>query len=453
VALAQVVYDVDNGGTWAALPLQRDPSTGVWSGGAPFAGTHVQYFVEACDLAGNCGYSSNKGRYFDAQPLPSSGGSIAITPSRAPDAGTWYTSPVDVTVTDTGDAAVSISIDGGAFAPVTGPVTLSGEGAHRVDARDSAGHETAAVFLIDAIGPTVTATVDPVAPDGAHGWYVTAPTVTFGCSDDVSGLVPGTCLIDGSSSATVTLGESASPQSVSASARDNAGNVGHGSVTGLKVDLSDPSAPVFTGILAGAIYPIDDVPAASSVGCTSTDAISGLASCVVTGYGAALGSHTLHATATDNAGRTSTSTLTYTVGFQTGDVLPPVTAPSGDQTNPNATDLQVFKIKSTIPIKFHLYLDTAKTTLMTSPPAGSVARITFGKSDSSTDSADTATLITATADTGNVFRWTGASDYQYIYNLPTAGRLAGTYYVTLTLYAADGATVLARSARQYFVLR
>ncbi len=82
VALAQVVYDVDNSATWRALPLQRDPSTGAWSGGTTFTGVHVQYFVMACDVAGNCGYSSNKGRYFDAQPLPAAGGPLTLTPSR-----------------------------------------------------------------------------------------------------------------------------------------------------------------------------------------------------------------------------------------------------------------------------------------------------------------------------------------------------------------------------------
>jgi hypothetical protein len=145
--------------------------------------------------------------------------------------------------------------------------------------------------------------------------------------------------------------------------------------------------------------------------------------------------------------------LTYTVGFQVGNVLPPVTAPSGDQGIATATDLQVFKIKSTVPVKFRLYLDAAKTTLMTAPPTGSVARLTFGKADATTNSSDTATLITSPADAGNAFRWTGSPDYQYIYNLATAGLTAGTYYVRLTLYASDGTTVLAQSAKQYLVLR
>jgi hypothetical protein len=238
---------------------------------------------------------------------------------------------------------------------------------------------------------------------------------------------------------------------VAASAADNAGNVGHDSVT-LKVDLSNPDIPSFTGI-NGQAYPVGDLPAKSAIACTSSDAISGLLGCVVTGYSSAFGAHTLTATATDNAGRTRTNVLTYIVGFQTGNVLSPVTAPSGDQWDVAAKDLQVFKIKSTVPVKFRMYLDTAKTTPMTAPPAGAVAKLTFGKADSTTDSTDAAALISLAADSGYVFRWTGSPDYQYIYNLPTAGQLAGTYYVRITLFASDGTTVLAQSAKQYFVLR
>jgi hypothetical protein len=456
VALAQVVYDVGNTGTWQALPLQRDPTTGSWSGGAAFSGTQVQYFVEACDVAGNCGYSSNKGRYFDAQPLPAASGPITLTPSRGPDTGSWYTGPLSVTPAAGGGAAVSVSVsvNGGAFVPATGAIDLSGDGSHIVDARGSDGSEATGVFLIDGRGPTNTPTGSPAAPNGANGWYTSAPTVSFSCSDDVSGVAAEGCAIDGSSPTTdhVTLGERPAEQSLTASATDNAGNVGHDSADGLKVDLSDPAAPGFAGIV-GKPYALNDVPAQSAISCTSSDAMSGLLSCVVTGYSSALGSHTLTATATDNAGRTSTSALTYVVGFQSGNILAPVAAPSGDQGSATATDLQVFKIKSTIPVKFRLYLDAAKTTLMTSPPSGSVAKLTFGKADATTNSSDTAALVTASADSGNTFRWTGSPDYQYIYNLPTTGQTAGTYFVRITLYASNGTTVLAQSPKQYFVLR
>jgi hypothetical protein len=438
VALAQVVYDIDNTGRWQALPLQRDPATGMWSGGSTFSGAQVQYFVEACDVAGNCGYSSNKGRYFDAHPLPAASGPITLTPSRPPDTGSWYTGPLSITPTTSGTGTVSVSVDGGPFAPATGAINLSGNGSHIVDARGSDGSAATGVFLIDGRGPTIIHTVSPAQPSGANGWYTVAPTVSFSCSDDVSGVVPGTCAVDGSSPAAdhVTLGEAPAPQTITASATDNAGNVGHDSAV-LKVDLSDPAVPVVTGI-EGKTYPVNDLPPKSAIACSSTDAVSGLLSCAVTGYSSALGSHTLVATATDNAGRTSTTTTTYVVGFQSGDILAPVRALSGDQGSPTAADLRVFVIKSIIPVRFHLYLDAARTTLMTTPPAGSVAKLSFGKTDPT---------LTGT------FLWTGVFDHEYLYLLPTFGQAPGTYYVRLTLFAADRTTVLAQSPKQYFVLR
>jgi hypothetical protein len=63
-------------------------------------------------------------------------------------------------------------------------------------------------------------------------------------------------------------------------------------------------------MLAGSYY-YGQVPPAPT--CTASDAVSGIASCIVTGYGAGLGMHSLTATATDNAGRTSSITTVYTV--------------------------------------------------------------------------------------------------------------------------------------------
>jgi hypothetical protein len=185
------------------------------------------------------------------------------------------------------------------------------------------------------------------------------------------------------------------------------------------------------------------------------DTLSGPANCVVdfTGYSNAFGSHTLTATATDQAGNTNTATLTYIVGLQAGEVLSPIN--STGKANPAATNLDSFKIKSTIPVKFQLFNDTNKTQLMTSPPAGSVAKLTFFKQDSTTETSDLTETLAGTANTDNIFRWTGSPDNQYIYNLGTTGSKAGTYGVQLTLYdsSASNATVLAQSAKYYFVLR
>ena len=193
----------------------------------PFSGTHVQFFVEACDTAGNCGFSSNKGRYFDAQPLPAQGtGTITLTPDRGP---------------DTRRALVHELAHG-----------------HGRDERDRHGDRLGrrrAVPACDRAGdagrrrrarrrrpllgrlggdrrlpdrrPRPAGHSRPSArtrPTGRTAGTRRLLLVTFTCTDDLSGVAPGACLIDGGTSNHVTLGQSASPQSVSASATDNAGN-------------------------------------------------------------------------------------------------------------------------------------------------------------------------------------------------------------------------------------
>jgi hypothetical protein len=88
---------------------------------------------------------------------------------------------------------------------------------------------------------------------------------------------------------------------------------------------------------------------------------------------------------------------------------------------------------------------------MTTPPAGSIARLAVVKADSSTDSSTGTVIVDSTAaDSGNVFGFDGGV---YHYNLKSKGLTAGTYYATITVSVADGTTVLAQSAKQYFVLR
>ncbi len=217
----------------------------------------------------------------------------------------------------------------------------------------------------------------------------------------------------------------------------------------MNVDKSAPTSITFSGI-AAQTYPVADLPPSSAISCDANFAISGKDSCNVTGYGADFGSHTLTATATDLAGNQSTSQLTYVVGLKCGDILAPVT-PNSSGT---ASNLSAFKIKSVIPVKFRCYLDTAMTQLMTAPPAGSVAKLSFSKYDGTYDTSDAVDFVSAgSANTDNIFRWTGSPDYQFIYNLATAGKTQGTYFVQMTFYAANGTTVLAGTAKQYFVLR
>ena len=95
---------------------------------------------------------------------------ISFTP-QAPASG-WHTGAVQVTAsaTDNRDAApaIEVSVDAGAWAAYTAPVSVTAEGAHTVRARstDAAGNVSAIVetaFRIDGTAPAITPTADPVA--------------------------------------------------------------------------------------------------------------------------------------------------------------------------------------------------------------------------------------------------------------------------------------------------
>jgi hypothetical protein len=211
--------------------------------------------------------------------------------------------------------------------------------------------------LIDLSDPTITGAVSPTIADGANGWHVTAPTVTFTCSDGLSGVA--SCLADGESSASKTLGESASAQSVGGTATDNAGNTATDSVSGLKVDLSDPHTISFAGgPTPGSEYYFGSVPAAPT--CTALDDISGIGSCAVTGYSTAVGTHTLLATATDNAGRTDTATRSYTVlAWDLSGFYSPVRMSPSDDRDDRIWN--TVKGGSTVPLKFEIFADSEIT--------------------------------------------------------------------------------------------
>jgi hypothetical protein len=106
----------------------------------------------------------------------------------------------------------------------------------------SAGGSAAPVTVTikrDATKPGISARVSRSAPDGQNGWYITAPTVSFTCDDDVSGVQ--SCVVDGESGASKALGEGEN-QSVSGSARDGAGHTSQVTRSDIDVDLTRPDS-------------------------------------------------------------------------------------------------------------------------------------------------------------------------------------------------------------------
>jgi hypothetical protein len=209
----------------------------------------------------------------------------------------WHRTPptVKFACTDTGSgidvcpADVTVNADGTAQV-VTGTAT------------DRAGNNTAVSVTVnvDRTVPVVTTTVDGSA--NADGWYRTAPTVRFGCTDTGSGV--------GSCPAARTVTGDGAGQVVTGTATDRAGNTATATAT-VKVDRTAPVVTV-VGATDGAVLGPDANPVLS---CATTDPVSGVATAATISRVESNGRHTVKCTgAVDKAGNAAaTVQITYSV--------------------------------------------------------------------------------------------------------------------------------------------
>jgi hypothetical protein len=219
------------------------------------------------------------------------------------------TGPSGAAVTYSGESATDI-VDGSVpvtCVPVSGstfPLSTTTVTCSATDAAGNTGSNSFTVTVQDTTAPTVTVPADITAEaTGPSGAAVTYSGES--ATDIVDGSVPVTCAP--ASGSTFALGTT----TVTCSATDAAGNTGSNSFS---VTVQDTTAPVITwvgGPASGGSYYYGSVPAAPT--CTAVDLVSGNVACNVTGYSAAVGAHTMTASATDGAGNTATSTRSYTV--------------------------------------------------------------------------------------------------------------------------------------------
>lgn len=192
--------------------------------------------------------------------------------------------------------------------------------------------------IVDPTPPAISSLLNPLTPTGDNGWYTGNVTLAWTVSEPES---PNSLTPTGCVDQSITTDQAATTYLCSASSAG--GSTGPAEVT-IKRDATAP-----TNILFGATVPADGgryfpttVPTGND--CTATDATSGLARCIVTGRSIAVGTHTLTATATDNAGNASTTTRTYNVRVLTvSGFFAPVDM--GDVVN-------TVKNGSTVPLKF-----------------------------------------------------------------------------------------------------
>ncbi|MFW5470961.1 PxKF domain-containing protein [Knoellia sp. CPCC 206435] len=335
--------------------------------------------------------------------------------SRPADATGWHTGPVTVTFSPAGDSGSGVA---SCSTAVTVEVDTTGQTVSGT-CTDHAGHVSAAkqvTVKLDQGAPVVTQSVVASAPTGRDGWHTTDVDVDFTATDAVSGL-------DSVTQRVTSSGEGPAVEVLSPAFTDRAGNTTPAGVLTrtFKVDKSAPATPAFVGGPRESHY-FGEVPAAPT--CTSSDSGSGLASCVVTGGGSTVGTHSYTATATDNAGLTSTSQLAYEVlGWTAKDFSAPVDMGGVFNT---------VKGGSTVPAKFEVFAGTREltdTTLvaLTSRKIGCTA-------SAATD--DVETLVSGST----ALKYdTVAGQFQYNWKLPTG---AGTCY-ELKMTAKDGSAVTA----------
>ncbi|KQY57063.1 MULTISPECIES: PxKF domain-containing protein [unclassified Nocardioides] len=331
----------------------------------------------------------------------------------------WYRSDVSLTwhVSEP-ESPGSVALTGCVDQLVTTDQSLTGYTCSATSAGGSAAEQTVSLKR-DATAPVVDNDVTVSGTAGHNGWYTSDVAVTFTATDVLSG--------PASASTTATSsGEGAAIEVASPAFTDAAGNTTPtGAVTkSYKVDKTAPTTPTLVGGPDGSYYYGDD-PSAPT--CESTDATSGLVDCVVTGGGTSVGTHSYTATATDVAGNSSTSTLTYTVlawtltGFRQ-----PVDMGSVWNT---------VKGGSTVPLKFEVFAGPTELTDTAVVASFRTAKVSCTSGTGTEDPIE----ILSTGGTSLRYDTTGG---QFIQNWKTPTG-AGTCY-TATMTTQDGSSISAR---------
>ncbi len=269
--------------------IARCPSAQVVSG----EGAHVVAGT-AVDVAGNPGEGSATVHIDTTAPTITA----RVTP--AANAAGWYNGPVTVTF--------ECADPGGELASCSPPVTITSDGAAQLVsgvAQDRAGNSAAASVMlnVDATAPLIRA-----VPSSTAAWNREDVTVSFECSDALSGIVE--C-----PSPTVVSAEGAL-QAVQGSARDLAGNSATAAAT-VNIDRTPPT-------VQAQLSPAPNGDGWNNTPVTVTfvcnDLLSGVASCPpATSVGSDGASQTVSGTAYDAAGNAGMGNASVNL-----DLTPPV---------------------------------------------------------------------------------------------------------------------------------
>jgi large repetitive protein len=322
------------------------------------------------------------------------------------------------TASDIVDGAVSVSClpaSGATFGFGTKTVTCSAS-----DSRNNIGSASFVVTVVDTTAPSLTLpaniTQEATGPNG------TAVSYSASASDLVDGLIAPNC--SPASGSTFALGTT----TVNCSVTDSRSNTATGSFTVKVQDTTAPTNVRFNGISNGASFYWGDLGSTmpASWTCSADDAVG--ATCSISGYSSASGTHTLTATAKDAAGNTTTATLYYEIKAWTfKGFYQPV-----DMNGVYNT----VKGGSTVPFKFEVFKGSAE---LSDTSTATIKSLTAKQVTCSAAAAIDDIELTATG--GTSLRYDSTAG-QYVYNWQTPKGPVGSCY-SVTISSADGSSATA----------
>jgi hypothetical protein len=269
----------------------------------PYAGDGIGQQTASCSYTDGGGLTAAASETYSIVDPSAPDISYVLSPASADGDNGWYKSNVTLTWTVTeNESPNSLGKTGCVDQTITSDQAETTYSCSATSAGGSADQVNVTIKR-DATVPTASASASPAA--NGNGWNNTDVTVTFGGTDSLSGVA--------SCTTAATLSSEGAGQSASGTCTDNAGNVSAlATASGINIDKTAPSVSLVGGPADGGSYYFGSVPVAPT--CNASDALSGLdGSCSVSGYSAAVGTHTVTAIATDKAGNSDSASATYTV--------------------------------------------------------------------------------------------------------------------------------------------
>lgn len=278
-------------------------------------------------------------------------------------------------------------------------------------------------FTLHVLAPSDT-TPPVITPNilgtvGNNGWYTSDVAVSWTVADGESAITSS------SGCGPTTISSDTAGVALTCTAT-SAGGTSTESVT-IKRDATAPMITWSNGPLDGASYYYGFVPDGPT--CGASDSPSGVtgAGCAVSGYGTAVGSHTMSAQATDLAGNQGTLNRSYTVlAWTLSGFYRPVEMSSGE------TVWNTVKGGSTVPLKFEVFAGSTELT-----DTAVIQGFTASKVACEANGSDDPVEFTTTGGTSLRYDWTAG---QFVQNWQTP-KTAGCYKVKMT--TQDGSSISA----------